>query len=45
MNVEVTVDAQYQQGIMGGLLKRRGKITDTKSQLDLFIVSADVPLS
>ena len=45
MDVQVTVDAQFQQGIMGGLMKRRGTVTDTKSQQDLFIVNADVPLA
>ena len=45
MNVIVTVDAQYQQGIMAGLMKRRGNITDSKVQDSLFIVTADVPLA
>jgi elongation factor G len=45
MNVEVTVDAQYQQGIMGGLMKRRGSVTDTKAQDGMFILNADVPLA
>lgn len=45
MNVEVTVGAEYQQGIMGGLMKRRGSITDTKTQDGMFIVTADVPLA
>lgn len=45
MDVEVTVDQEYQQGIMGGLMKRRGTITDTKIQDNMFIVSADVPLA
>jgi elongation factor G len=45
MNVEVSVDTEYQQGIMGGLMKRRGNITDSKNQDGLFIVNADVPLA
>ncbi|CAI2358758.1 unnamed protein product [Moneuplotes crassus] len=45
MDVQVTVDADYQQGIMGGLMKRRGTMTDTKSQDGMFIVNADVPLA
>jgi len=45
MNVEVTVDTQYQQGIMAGLMKRRGSITNSKTQDSFFIINADVPLS
>jgi len=45
MDVQVTVDAEFQQGIMGGLMKRRGNMTDTKTQDGMFIVNADVPLA
>jgi len=45
MDVQVTVDTEYQQGIMGGLLKRRGEMTDTKIQDGMFIINADVPLA
>jgi elongation factor G len=45
MNVEVTVDHEYQAGIMGGLLKRRGAVTDTKVQHGIYIINADVPLA
>lgn len=45
MDVQVTVDSQFQQGIMAGLLKRRGNITDTKIQDGMYIVNADVPLA
>lgn len=45
MNVEVTVDTEYQNGIMGGLLKRRGSITNAKVQQGLYIINADIPLA
>ena len=45
MDVEVTVPAEYQNGIMGGIQKRRGSVTDSFQQGDVFIVRADVPLS
>lgn len=45
MDVEVTVPIEYQQGIMGQLVKRRGTITNTQTKQGLFILNADVPLS
>jgi elongation factor G len=45
MNVEVTVPAEYQTGIMGQLMKRRGNITNSEVKSGLFILNADVPLS
>ena len=45
MNVEVSVDLEYQSGIMGSLVKRRGNVTDTKIQQGMFILTADVPLA
>lgn len=45
MDVEVTVPAEFQAGIMGQLVKRRGTITNTQLRPGLFICNADVPLS
>lgn len=45
MDVEVTVPIEYQQGIMGQLVKRRGTITNTQTRQGLFIMNADVPLA
>jgi len=45
MDVEVTVPIEYQQGIMGQLVKRRGTITNTQTKQGFFILNADVPLS
>ena len=45
MDVEVTVDQEFQSGIMGGLLKRRGTVTDNTIQHGMYIINADVPLA
>jgi len=45
MDVEVTVPTEYQGGIMGQLVKRRGTITNTQTRAGLYIMNADVPLS
>ena len=45
MDVEVTVPIEYQGGIMGQLVKRRGSVTNTETKSGLFILNADVPLS
>jgi len=45
MDVEVTVPAEYQAGIMGQLVKRRGSITNSETKQGLFILNADVPLA
>lgn len=45
MDVEVTVPAEYQGGVMGQLLKRRGNVTNTQTKSGLFILNADVPLA
>lgn len=45
MDVEVTVPIEYQGGIMGQLVKRRGTITNTQTRAGLYIMNADVPLS
>jgi translation elongation factor EF-G len=45
MDVEVTVPLEYQAGIMGQLVKRRGNVTNTQTKSGLFILNADVPLS
>jgi len=45
MDVEVTVPIEYQAGIMGQLVKRRGSITNTQTKSGVFIINADVPLS
>ena len=45
MDVEVTVPAEFQAGIMGQLVKRRGTITNTATKSGLFIMNADVPLA
>jgi elongation factor G len=45
MDVEVTVPTEYQSGIMGQLVKRRGTITNTQTRAGLFIMNADVPLA
>jgi len=45
MDVEVTVPAEFQGGIMSQLVKRRGNVTNTQTRQDLFILNADVPLS
>ena len=45
MDVEVTVPMEYQGGVMGQLVKRRGNVTNTVIKAGLFILNADVPLS
>lgn len=45
MDVEVTVPLEYQSGVMGQLVKRRGNVTNTETKGGLFILNADVPLS
>lgn len=45
MDVEVTVPMEYQAGIMGQLVKRRGTVTNTQTRAGMFIINADVPLS
>lgn len=45
MDVEVTVPMEYQSGIMGQLVKRRGSITNTQTKGGMFIMNADVPLA
>lgn len=45
MDVEVTVPVEYQGGIMGQLVKRRGTVTNTETKAGLFIMNADVPLA
>jgi len=45
MDVEVTVPTEYQGGIMGQLVKRRGNITNTVTKGGLYIINADVPLA
>jgi elongation factor G len=45
MDVEVSVPVEYQAGIMGQLVKRRGTITNTQTKGGLFIMNADVPLA
>lgn len=45
MDVEVTVPLEYQSGVMGQLVKRRGNVTNTETKAGLFILNADVPLA
>jgi elongation factor G len=45
MDVEVTVPLEYQSGVMGQLVKRRGNVTNTQTKGGLFILNADVPLA
>jgi elongation factor G len=44
MDVEVTVNKDIYQGVMAGILKRRGSVTKTETKGDLFCLRADVPL-
>ena len=44
MDVEVNVHKDIYQGVMAGILKRRGSITKTETKGDLFCLKADVPL-
>ena len=44
MDVEVNVHKDIYQGVMAGILKRRGSVTKTETKGDLFILKADVPL-
>ena len=44
MDVEVIVKKEIYQGVMSGILKRRGSITKTETKGDLFSLRADVPL-
>ena len=44
MDVEVNVSKDIYQGVMAGILKRRGSITKTETKGDLFCFRADVPL-
>mmetsp|Transcript_58061 Transcript_58061/g.79705 ORF Transcript_58061/g.79705 Transcript_58061/m.79705 type:complete len:90 (-) Transcript_58061:140-409(-) len=45
MDVEVTVPTEYQGGVMGQLIRRRGNVTNTMTKSGFFICNADVPLS
>lgn len=45
MDVEVTVPAEFSDGIMGQLVRRRGNITNTVTRSGLYILNADVPLA
>mmetsp|Transcript_10066 Transcript_10066/g.16973 ORF Transcript_10066/g.16973 Transcript_10066/m.16973 type:complete len:121 (+) Transcript_10066:1883-2245(+) len=45
MDVEVTVPVEYQGGVMGQLVKRRGNVTNTQTKSGFFVLNADVPLS
>ena len=44
MDVEINVDKNIYQGVMAGVMKRRGSITKTETRSDLFCLKADVPL-
>lgn len=44
MDVEINVKKDLYQGVMAGVLKRRGSITKTETKGDLFSLRADVPL-
>jgi elongation factor G len=44
MDVEVNVKKDIYQGVMAGIMKRRGSITKTETKGDLFSLRADVPL-
>lgn len=44
MDVEVNVSKDIYQGVMAGILKRRGSVTKTETRGDLFCLRADVPL-
>ena len=45
MDVEVTVPIEYQGGVMGQLIRRRGNVTNTMTKSGFFICNADVPLA
>jgi len=44
MDVEVNVNKEIYQGVMAGILKRRGSVTKTETKGDIFCLRADVPL-
>ena len=44
MDVEVNVEKSIYQGVMSGILKRKGSITKTETKGDLFCLKADVAL-
>lgn len=44
MDVEINVNKDIYQGVMAGILKRRGSVTKTETKGDLFCLRADVPL-
>ena len=44
MDVEINVNNNIYQGVMAGVLKRRGSVTRTETKGDLFCLRADVPL-
>ena len=44
MNVEVSCSKDYYSGVMAGLMKRKGSITKTETNGDLYTLTADVPL-
>ena len=44
MDVEINVNKDIYQGVMAGVMKRRGSITKTETRGDLFCLKADVPL-
>ena len=44
MDVEVNVEKSIYQGVMSGILKRKGSITKTETKGDLFCLKVDVAL-
>ena len=45
MNVEVSVPTEYQNSIMGQLVKRRGNVTNSETKQGQYVLNADVPLA
>ena len=45
MLVQIAVEKNEYSMVMASISKRRGVITNTETQGDLFIMTADVPLS
>ncbi len=45
MNLEVIVPLQYQNSVLGQLIKRRAQITRTTGSGEFFVVNGEIPLS
>ena len=45
MEVQVSCSKDVYSGVMAGLLKRKGSLTNTETVGDLYTLTADIPLN